>query len=417
MKILWLCNVLLPELSVLTQTKPVFVGGWMSGLYRGIVSLDQNLHFVFVCPGDSNKCYKQDSLRLYTFRPKTKTNILYFETILKNENPDIIHIHGTEFYHSFEMLQAAKMSDMLDNTVISLQGIVGYYAKHFYSNLSFKDVYGFSLRDLIKIDNVFFGKKAYEKRGKIEKETIKLGKYFMGRTNWDKACLKLINKNAVYYHANEILRDSFYKGSWKLDNCEKHTIFVTQANYPIKGFHILLKAVGIVKKYYPCVKVFTTSSNFLKPTLKSRIAENHYTKVLRRIIKRNKLQDNIVFMGGLNEESIKSRLIKSHIFVLPSSIENSPNSLGEAMLLGVPCIASDVGGVPDMLGEKEGFLYQYDAEYMLAYYIMMLFENDDLCNAFSVNSRNRALKTHCIKDNASNVLSIYKDIADRIRSS
>ena len=44
--------------------------------------------------------------------------------------------------------------------------------------------------------------------------------------------------------------------------------------------------------------------------------------------------------------------------MLPSSCENSPNSLGEAMLLGMPCVASNAGGIPDMLAAgREGLLY------------------------------------------------------------
>ena len=54
----------------------------------------------------------------------------------------------------------------------------------------------------------------------------------------------------------------------------------------------------------------------------------------------------------------------------PSSIENSPNSLGEAQLLGVPCIASDVGGVTDMIPNKEcGIIYRFEEVELLAKHI------------------------------------------------
>ena len=61
--------------------------------------------------------------------------------------------------------------------------------------------------------------------------------------------------------------------------------------------------------------------------------------------------------------------LKANVFVLPSAIENSPNSLGEAMMLGTPTVVSDVGGVKNMIDhEKEGYVYQPDASYMIAYY-------------------------------------------------
>ena len=50
------------------------------------------------------------------------------------------------------------------------------------------------------------------------------------------------------------------------------------------------------------------------------------------------------------------------MFLLPSSCENSPNSLGEAMLLGMPCVASNAGGIPDMLaaGREENLKRLHD---------------------------------------------------------
>ena len=45
---------------------------------------------------------------------------------------------------------------------------------------------------------------------------------------------------------------------------------------------------------------------------------------------------------------MKEAYLKSHVFACPSALENSPNSLGEAMLLGLPCVAARTGGIPDM---------------------------------------------------------------------
>lgn len=93
------------------------------------------------------------------------------------------------------------------------------------------------------------------------------------------------------------------------------------------------------------------------------------------MIRQYKLEKHVTFLGTLNPEDMCMAYINTHIFVSASSIENSPNSVGEAMILGVPTISSDVGGVKNMLvHEQEGYIYPFDEPYMLAYYIKKIFE-------------------------------------------
>ena len=81
------------------------------------------------------------------------------------------------------------------------------------------------------------------------------------------------------------------------------------------------------------------------------------------------------------------------------------------MILGVPCVASNVGGTSDMLIDKEeGFLYPYTEPELLAYYIDQFFENDNLCLEKGVAARKHALKRHNWDTNAKNTLEIYNDI-------
>ena len=104
---------------------------------------------------------------------------------------------------------------------------------------------------------------------------------------------------------------------------------------------------------------------------------------------------------------------KSNIFVSPSSIENSPNSLGEAQLIGTPVIASYVGGVPDMAKhEKTALLYRFEEYEMLAHFIVRIFANDSLAKSLSENGRITAEKRHDKKLNTTTMLDIYRDISE-----
>ena len=138
-----------------------------------------------------------------------------------------------------------------------------------------------------------------------------------------------------------------------------------------------------------------------------------YTVYLTDLAKKLGVLDRIQYIGSLSEEEMCKQFLKSNVFVSASAIENSPNSVGEAMLLGVPTIASYVGGTKDLLTEGiDGYLYQYDAPYMLAGYIDSIFSDDCLANKFSVNARAHAMETHSREKNYQQLMNIYKSIAD-----
>ena len=105
------------------------------------------------------------------------------------------------------------------------------------------------------------------------------------------------------------------------------------------------------------------------------------------------------------------RYSKSHVFVCPSAIENSPNSVGEAQLIGTPVVASYVGGTMDMVEHNySGLLYRYEETSMLAYNICKLFENSKICERLSKNGKTEAQKRHDKQINASTLYNIYKSI-------
>ena len=97
------------------------------------------------------------------------------------------------------------------------------------------------------------------------------------------------------------------------------------------------------------------------------------------------------------------------MFICPSSIENSPNSLGEAQLLGVPTIASYVGGVPDMINHgKTGLLYRFEEIEMLAECIRRIFTDTTLAMNLSENGIKAAKKRHHQKENLNRMIEIYQ---------
>lgn len=66
------------------------------------------------------------------------------------------------------------------------------------------------------------------------------------------------------------------------------------------------------------------------------------------------------------------------VFVLPSMAEGTPNSIVEAMAHGIPIIASDVGGIADMIGEDAGILVPPGNSGALAEAMLRLAQDSDL---------------------------------------
>ena len=144
----------------------------------------------------------------------------------------------------------------------------------------------------------------------------------------------------------------------------------------------------------------------------NKIKLGGYQIYLRRLIKKLGVEENIHFLGTLNEKEMCEQYRKANAFILPSAIENSPNSLGEAMLLGVPTVTADMGGVKNMIThEKEGYVYQLDAPYMLAFYVGKLFDAKEGVAPMCEAAHAHAAQIFDREENIKELVAIYRRIS------
>lgn len=416
MKTLWLINIQLPEAGVLLKDKPIPYGGWLVGASSALSAYDDiDLSVAFPKSGLHDvQQLRGERINYYSFPPVHEKDIAsnrinpHLIKILEKANPDIVHIFGTEYPHTLAMVNTCDVNKV----IISIQGLTSIYAKHYMASLAENIQNRNTFRDLVKRDNLKQQQVKFAKRGLLEIEALKKVRHIIGRTTWDRACTYQINPDAIYHHCNETLRDEFYKHEWDIQKCEKHSIFVSQGSYPIKGLHYMLEAMPLILKNFPDAKLYVGGANITKSeTIKDWFKLSSYGKYIKDLIKKYDLGNVVFFTGVLDEKQMCQQYLRSHVFVCPSSIENSPNSLGEAMILGVPCVASDVGGVSDMIQHREeGYIYQADAPYMLAYYVGEIFKNDEIALQISEKARKHALITHDPDKNLSRLLEIYKEI-------
>ena len=415
MKILWIVNTIFPyPASKIGQEKCCF-GGWLNGLANMLKdNNDIKLAIATVYNGKEIKKYDDGKIIYYLVPglPTIKYNSkleAYWKEVKKEFKPDLVNIHGTEFAHGLSFKKACPNVKV----ITSIQGLTSVIAKVYYAGLDTQEILkNITFRDLLRHDSIFQQKRKFANRGKNEIELIKKSEAIIGRTTWDYANTKAINPEEKYFIGNETLRTGFYSKEWNIQNIEKHSIFTSQGSYPIKGLHFLLQAVYILKQSYPDLKLYIAGNNITNTTtLMKKIKFGGYAKIIKKLIKKYNLENQVEFTGLLSEEEMINRYLKSNVFVLPSAIENSSNSLGEAMLLGMPCVATNTGGTMDILKHKEeGLLYPYTEPAMCADYISRYFEDDKLCIEYGRQAREKALSRHNAENNANQIIKIYNEI-------
>ena len=395
-------------------------GGWLIELSEAIVNRKENT--LTVCFPVSKKERMRsgtvEGIQFYgvpcdMLSCKDQREVMrLFQSILQNESPDIIHIWGTEYAHSYWVAEACKTMGLLNRTIVSIQGLVSIIADYYYGDLPRWAYIIPTVKEILRRTSLQKEKRQFISRGHQEEECLKLIPNVIGRTDWDEACTREINPKRKYFKCNETLRNTFYHTSWSIHTIRRHSIFCSQAYYPIKGFHKVLEAARILRAQgFQDLVVYTTGKNRSKPNLRDYLSFSTYDRYLYKLIKKYNLEQNVFFLGDLSEEEMCDRYTRSHVFVSASAIENSPNSLGEAMLLGVPAVASDVGGVKNMLTHGvDGYVYPFDDEHLMAEYIRRLFISDKLAETFSTHAREHALQTHDRENNYFTMMNIYQSI-------
>ena len=217
---------------------------------------------------------------------------------------------------------------------------------------------------------------------------------------------------------NETMRREFYEGQWRLSGCEEHSIFLGQGDYPLKGMHFALNAMSLLAAKYPDLKLYVAGNSVIAHgSLKERLKLSAYGKYLLSLIREYGLQDKVIMSGKLDALEMKERFLKSSVFLCPSVLENSPNTVGEAQLLGVPVAASKTGGIPDMVSDgRDGLLFPVGDERKISQAIEALWDRtkgaDGLCLAerLSRQARKKASKAYDGERNYQRLTEVYGEI-------
>ena len=420
MRIIWITNIMMPPLCERLGLPVPVIGGWMYSSAKRILGIEPTMSLAIATVYKGNQLQKHivDGITYYLLPLHGKDMRRYhshlealWKSIAADFQPDLVHLHGTEFPVGQAFIKACPEV----KAVVSIQGIASVIDRYYLGGMRFGDILrNITFRDVVRWNNLWQGKHDFTVRGRYERETISMVGHVIGRTAWDKAHTYAINPSAKYHFCNETLRDEFYMHQWRYEDCEKHSIFLSQAHYPIKGLHKVLEALPFVLREYPDTMVYVAGEDIRKlGSFKNRIRRSGYGSYIMHLIRKLKLEEHIVFTGSLDENAMCKRYLLSNLFICPSAIENSPNSLGEAQLLGVPCLASYVGGVPDMIPTEDcGIMYRFEEVEMMAYRICEWFEKSKSFDNSEMRRISR--ERHEPLENSIRLVEIYKGIIKSI---
>jgi glycosyltransferase involved in cell wall biosynthesis len=320
------------------------------------------------------------------------------DTVVKDFDPDIIHVFGTESWLCHVVNKTQK------TCIVHLQGLLQpCFNAYIPVGISNYDLIKYSWIDFAKGISIWHNKRIFDKKAQREYHFFKSISFFMGRTSWDNNISKFLAPKSTYFHVDEVLREKFYSTpAWQYKKNDKIIITSTISDALYKGLDVIIKTARLLKKEniefeWRIIGVQNNSQTIL---------------LLKRFFKIDYLQLIIILLGIKDTDQIVSLLSETLFYVHPSYIDNSPNSLCEAQLMGVPVIATNVGGVSSLIEDgKDGFLVPSNDPYLLASKIVQLHGESSYLTTISIKAKERAQKRHSKKNILSQLLATYKSLS------
>lgn len=414
MKVLWFANSPCNALNYYGD-KSNKTGTWLSALDR---ELQAEVELTIVYFGRANEEFRYLNTNYISLKRYASIRDYYSRFVLENPRhnnlyqciisrvaPDVIHIHGTEG----GFLSIIGKTDI--PIVISIQGILTVYEQKYFSGLPRKYHLNYSYtRHSIKslLFNIFQSSYSRIKYGSIvEKYFLKRAKHIIGRTKWDERVTRILAPQSTYYHCDEMLRDEFYHISWnKLNSDSTIRIFTTSSNVYYKGIETVVECSNILSRNGVKHKWYLAGLNINDSIFDSVKKYNSSLTI-----------SNLVLLGNYEANELIEQMLMCDLYVLPSHIENSPNSLCEAMLLGMPCIATHSGGVSSLISDgQSGVLIQSGDPWVMAGAILEVSNNRSLKLSISQGARRTALLRHNKSKILADLMIIYSNITNGIVS-
>lgn len=146
---------------------------------------------------------------------------------------------------------------------------------------------------------------------------------------------------------------------------------------PIKGHDVLIKAAQLIAKAHDNIHILIVGEGKFRPELEKQIQQAQLEKV-------------VTLAGYQDRETVLPIVKSSNVFIMPSRYEGTPIALLEAASLGIPIIASDTGGIPELVKHQQhALLVPPNDPVSLANAIIKLAGDKNFAKQLSNNAKDR----------------------------
>lgn len=405
MKVLWLSGN-----PALYKRKSMIDGGWIGTLQGEIVKrgIDLAIAFPYFCDDAPSQGDGVHYYPLYVSKWKQKINkyniakidghyIRLIKNVIDDYHPDVIHCWGSELCLGL----IAKYTDI--PVVMHIQGIINPC----YDAFCPPGMSGFAILKSLNFNVGKFWKMYYSwhswmpAQAKREVEIFKHTKYFFGRTGWDRHVTKLMSPGCEYFFCSEALRPAITEaGKWQYHVQKQKMVITTTISMPIyKGVDVVLRTAKLLKEY--------TDLKFewnIYGVSEIRMQEK-FTGIKGGDV-------NVFCRGTVNVGQLADKLLQTDVYMHPSYIDNSPNSVCEAQYIGVPVIAQNVGGVATLLKNGAGVLIPSNDAYQAAYFINKICSQRQFAEQLSCAEIEISRKRHDVNVIIDTIMDVYHKLTN-----
>jgi len=419
MRVLWFTNSRPPEAK---SGKMTVGGSWIESLEH-LISMQSEIELGIVFKELVKEPYgfRSDSMTTRYFvvprHPYSKFNrwirritggrlskkpLDKYLAVVDEFRPDLILFFGTESDYALLIPQIEIP------TLIWFQGnLTVYYRMYKIGIPIYKTLLNEKLLDLLKGDSLFHRYLHFKQLVKREKQIFQMAENFIGRTNWDRRIVNTMAPQANYFHCDEPMRMPFHLSKWKgSQESEQFVITTTIQNNVYKGLETIFESLKLFVDQIP-LKIewriigITGDTAYVKTALKKARIPSSMASMVK-------------YMGLKSSQEVVDELIYANLYVHPSHIENSPNAVQEAMLLGMPVIATNVGGTPSLLVDgQEGLLVQNNDPYALAGAILDVYWYPERAKMMAEKARKLAIIRNDGQKICTDLLKIFNQVTKK----